>query len=51
MSMSEQILKEMLDATLKKVESVIKITEEHELQNSQIFLNWLDQLNKLSVSY
>ena len=51
MSMSEQILNEMYESTIKKIESVIKITEEHEMTNTQSFLNFLDKINSLSVSF
>ena len=49
--MSEEILSKMYDEVVNKMELAIKITEQHEMQNSQIFINWLDRINKLSVSY
>lgn len=49
--MSEEILQKMYDEVTNKMELAIKITEQHEMQNSQMFLNWLDTINKLSVSH
>ena len=49
--MSEQILKNMYSEVLNKLDLAIRITEEHNMTNSQIFLDFLDELNKLSVSY
>lgn len=49
--MSEQILKNMYSEILNKLDLAIRITEEHNMTNSQIFLDFLDELNKLSVSY
>ena len=49
--MSEQILKSMYTEVLNKLDLAIRITEEHYMTNSQIFLDFLDKLNKLSVSY
>ncbi len=49
--MSEKILQTMYDEVLNKMELAIKITEEHNMTNSQIFLDFLDKINKASVSY
>lgn len=49
--MSEQILKNMYNEVLNKLDLAIRITEEHNMTNSQIFLDFLDEINKQSVSY
>lgn len=49
--MSEQILKNMYNEVLNKLDLAVRITEEHNMTNSQIFLDFLDTLNKISVSY
>ena len=49
--MSEQILKNIYNEVLNKLDLAIRITEEHNMTNSQIFLDFLDNINKLSVSY
>lgn len=49
--MSEQILKNMYNEVLNKLDLAVRITEEHNMINSQIFLNFLDTINKVSISY
>lgn len=49
--MSEKILQTMYNEVLNKLDLAIRITEEHNMTNSQIFLDFLDTLNKASVSY
>lgn len=49
--MSEQILKNMYNEVLNKLDLAVRITEEHNMTNSQIFLDFLDKINKASVSY
>lgn len=41
----------MYNEVLNKMDLAIRITEEHNMTNSQIFLDFLDEVNKLSVSY
>lgn len=44
-------LKELSKTILLAVESLIEIVAEEGKQNEQWFLDYLDNLNKLSVSY
>lgn len=36
---------------LEMVKLAIKLTEDHKMTNEQIFIDWLDDINKLSVKY
>lgn len=40
-----------LDLAVKNIEILIKMAESADLENEQFFLDWLDKLNKLSVSH
>lgn len=44
--MSEQILKNMYNEVLNKLDLAIRITEEHNMTNSQIFLDFLKTIKK-----
>lgn len=48
--MEEYILIKMEDA-LDRVQDTIKLLEMKQLTNCQEVLDWLDELNKLSVKY
>lgn len=45
------MLTTFIDLTLSSVNDLIKYAEEHNLTNTQEFLDALDNLNKLSVKY
>lgn len=44
-------LKELSETILLVAESLIEAVEREEKQNEQWFLDYLDELNKLSVTY
>lgn len=44
-------MEEFYNETLGMVKTAIKITEKAKMENSQTFLNFLDELNQLSVKY
>lgn len=51
---NEQVRKEVkviYDEILRKTRQVIKLTEEIKMTNDQFFLNFLDDLNELSIKY
>lgn len=50
-SESESELEELAEITLLAIESLINTIVEEGKQNEQWFLDYLDNLNKLSVSY
>lgn len=41
----------IMDSVKKELQNVITYAEENKLTNSQEFLNFLDDVNKLSVKY
>ena len=47
----EKQLQERMDNALKEVSSIISDIQDKELQNEQESLNFLDELNKLSVVF
>lgn len=51
---NEQVRKEVkfiYDEVIRKVKQTIKLTEEIKMTNDQFFLNFLDDLNELSIKY
>lgn len=47
--MIKEVLKEMYDAHIQLTEQIVKLVNEHELQNEQDYLDWQDRINELSV--
>lgn len=47
----EEKIKAQFKYTLITLDSLIKIVEENKLINEQWFLDYMDELNKLSVKY
>lgn len=47
----EEKIKTQFKCALITLDSVIKTVEENELVNEQWFLDYMDELNKLSVKY
>lgn len=44
-------VKFIYDEVIRKVKQTIKLTEKLKMTNEQIFLNFLDDLNDLSIKY
>lgn len=47
----EERLKKQFDSVILILQYLIKETENYNLTNEQWFLNYLDEINKLSVKY
>lgn len=44
-------MKDMYNASILLLKSIMQIAEKEELTNTQEFLDWEDEINKLSVKY
>jgi hypothetical protein len=49
--MSKSTLTQIQDKALYDLNNIIEFAEEHDLVNSQEFINFLDKLNEISVRY
>lgn len=49
--MIQDILKGLAEEVLNFAENVVDLVEQHNLQNEQWFLDWLDGLNKISITH
>ena len=49
--LSDDVLKTMMDNSIRDAESIYKLCEEHNQLDSQLFINWQDRLNAISVAY
>lgn len=47
----KEILLQMNQHVIEELQCVIQFAEQNDLTNTQEFLNFLDTINKLSVSY
>lgn len=46
-----ETLQKLQKQVITQLEEIIKYTEEHQLTNTQEFINFLDKINELSVSH
>lgn len=49
MTKNEELINRLTKSSLQMVKSTYNLIKMYELENSQIALNWLDELNKISV--
>lgn len=47
---SKELLNQLYKANIDETKAIIKLATEYDLLNEQETLNWLDELNKLSVT-
>ena len=45
----EDLLKELVLANIAEARAITELAKDYELTNSQLFLWWQDELNKISV--
>lgn len=46
-----EMLQKLQKQVITQLEEIIKYAEEHQLTNTQEFINFLDKINELSVSH
>lgn len=51
MFMYQKLWRELFQAHLDEAEAIIRLVREHDMENSQEFLDWQDKLNEISVRY
>lgn len=49
MTKNEELINRLTKSSLQMVKSTYNLIKMYKLENSQIALNWLDELNKISV--
>lgn len=49
--MTYELLRQLYEAGLKQIRAIIDIAKEIDVTNNQDFLNFLDELNSMSVEY
>ena len=45
----ENVWSELFKAHLDEAEAIFRLAQEHDMLDSQEFINWQDQLNEISV--
>ena len=49
MTKNEELIERLTESSLKMVRATYNLSKLYKLENTQIVLNWLDELNKISV--
>jgi hypothetical protein len=49
--MYNDLWKELFKAHIDEAEAIIRLVREHDMEDSQEFLDWQDKLNEISVRY
>lgn len=51
MFMYQELWHELFKANIDEAEAIFKLAQEHDMENSQEFLDWQDKLNEISTRY
>ena len=51
MSMYQELWRELFQAHIDEAEAIFRLVQEHDMENSQEFLDWQDKLNEISTRY
>jgi hypothetical protein len=49
MTKNEELIEKLTESSLKMVKATYNLIKLYKLENTQTTLNWLDELNKISV--
>ena len=49
--MYNDLWKELFKAHLDEAEAIYRLVREHDMEDSQEFLDWQDKLNEISIRY
>lgn len=48
MNRKKMLLKDLMTSHIKEAEAILELVKDYEMQNSQEFLDWQDELNEIS---
>ena len=51
MSMYQELWRELFQAHIDEAEAIFRLVREHDMEDSQEFLDWQDKLNEISTRY
>lgn len=49
--MYQELWRKLFEAHIDEAEAIFRLVQEHDMENSQEFIDWQDKLNEISTRY